>query len=112
MGKVIKYKSIAKQVILDTLKPDTDTDPVKSQFIIDEKNGHFIVLMNGWQDESRFYGCLLHIEVKENGRIWVHEDRTDQIIVDKLLERGIPKSDMVIGFHAPIMRGDTEFAVA
>lgn len=43
---------------------------------------------------------------------WGHEDRTDQIVVDKLLEKGIPKSDMVIGFHAPIMRGDTEFAVA
>lgn len=112
MERVTKYKSIVKEVVSNILKPENENDPVKNQFIIDEKKGHFIVLMNGWQDESRFYGCLIHVEVKENSRVWVHEDRTDQIVIDKLLEKGIPKSDIVVGFHAPIMRSDTEFAIA
>jgi hypothetical protein len=112
MEKVNSYKAIVKNIISNLAKPDSENDPVKNQLVIDEPNGHYVLFMNGWQDESRFYGCLVHIEVKENGHIWVHEDRTDQIVVDKLLEKGIPKSDIVIGFHAPIMRSDTEFAVA
>ncbi len=112
MEKVALYRSIAETVIRSTMSEDNKQDPVKEQLIIDERTGNYLLLMNGWQDESRFYGCLIHIEVKSNGKVWVHEDRTDLIVVDKLLEKGITKKDMVIGFHPPIMREDTEFAIA
>lgn len=112
MEKVTTYRAIAKEVLHSIVRPDRKDDPVKNQIIIDEQNGHYLLFMNGWDDEDRYYACLVHIEVKNNGRVWVHEDRTDHIVVDKLLDRGVLKKDMVIGFHPPIMRGDTEFALA
>jgi len=33
------------------------------------------------------------------------------IVVDWFLERGIPKKDIVLGWHPPGMRKETEFAV-
>jgi len=51
------------------------------------------------------------MQVREDGRVWLHEDNTDLIVVDWLLERGIPKKEIVLGWHAPSMRPDTEFAV-
>lgn len=113
MEKIAKYKEIARQVINEAagLHPD-ENDAISNQLIFDEPNSNYLLVMNGWMGESRFYGIIIHIEVKDNGRVWVHQDNTDLIIVDQLLERGIPKEDIVLGFHAPIMRPDTDFAVA
>lgn len=33
-------------------------------------------------------------------------------IVDRLLEAGVPKEDIVLAFHHPLLRSRTEFAVA
>jgi len=60
-----------------------------------------------WQ----IYGCIIHIEVTEEGKVWLHQDSTDYIVADLLLDKGIPRQDIVLGFHAPIMRADTEFSV-
>ena len=114
MEKVKRYKEIIKLTINEVagLNPDSNDDTVTNQIIFDENNSNYLLVMNGWMGESRFYGIIIHIEVKDNGRVWLHQDNTDLIIVDRLLEKGIPKEDIVLGFHAPIMRPDTDFAVA
>ena len=109
MEKITQYKAIVKAIVSAAARPD---DPIFTQTIFDEDSGNYLLMMNGWEGEHRFYACLIHIEVKPDGKIWVHQDNTDLIVVDQLLEKGVPKKDMVLGFHAPIMRGDTEFAVA
>ncbi|WP_277884337.1 element excision factor XisI family protein [Nostoc parmelioides] len=48
----------------------------------------------------------------QNGKIWVEEDSTDLGIVDDLLAAGIPKTDIILGFHHPSKRALTEFAIA
>ncbi|MEM7655460.1 MAG: element excision factor XisI family protein, partial [Bacteroidota bacterium] len=68
-------------------------------------------ITDGWIDDSRFYGISVHIELRPDGRIWVHEDNTDMGVVDRLLEKGIEKAEIVIGWHAPSMRSETAFAV-
>ncbi|MEN0048325.1 MAG: element excision factor XisI family protein [Bacteroidota bacterium] len=52
------------------------------------------------------------MQVMEDGLIHVHDDNTDLVIVDHLLDKGVEKKDMVIGWHEPSMRAETEFAVA
>lgn len=82
------------------------------QIIIDEKNGHYFLYQNAWLEGSyRLYGTVIHIQVKEDGKVWLHYDGTELIIADWLLERGVPMSHLVLGFHPPIVREDTEFAV-
>ena len=39
-----------------------------------------------------------------NGRVWLQHDGTDWIIADRLVERGIPAHDIVIGFQPPQAR--------
>lgn len=113
MDRVKKCRKIAEDIIHDVKMNSADSDKeVRYQDIKDEATGNYLLIMNGWQGESRFYGILIHIEVMDNGRVWVHQDNTDLIIVDKLLERGIPKKDIILGFHPPVMRPDTDFAVA
>ena len=48
----------------------------------------------------------------ENGKIWVEEDWTDEEVADDLVEAGIAKAAIVLGFKPPELRQFTEFAVA
>ena len=51
----------------------------------------------------------VHLDVRE-GMIWVQVDNTEPGIADELVELGIPKDKIVLGFQAPFKRKFTEFA--
>ncbi len=112
MEKLVSYKEIAKEITDIVYSKLLGGDDVIIQPITDEARGHYLVFNNGWRDnQHRIYGVVVHIEVKKEGKIWLHHDGTDLIVGQMLLDRGVPKTDLVLGFHAPIMRADTEFAV-
>jgi XisI protein len=65
----------------------------------------------GWQNERRIYGCILHLDIKD-GKIWLQHNGTESDIAQELVELGIAKTDIVIGFHSPFKRQFTEYAVS
>lgn len=40
---------------------------------------------------------IFHLQLKD-GKIWIHEDLTDPGIKVLLMEKGVPASDIVLGF--------------
>ncbi len=50
--------------------------------------------------------------VDEIGKIWLQENSTDFDIIGVLEEKGVPKSDIVLGFQPEDVRGMTEYAMA
>lgn len=44
--------------------------------------------------------------------MWVQRDGTEYGVTNDLVEVGIVKSDIVLGFHEPSVRKHTGFAVA
>ncbi|MEN0005593.1 MAG: XisI protein [Bacteroidota bacterium] len=108
-----KYANFAKNLLDEVYQIDIQSkDDIKIRKIFDEQTNNYLLIMDGWRGSSRLYGILIHLQVTQEGKIWVHQDNTDTIIIDKLLDLGVPKKDIVVGFHAPIMRPDTDFAVA
>jgi hypothetical protein len=103
-----------QQIIIDLLKTHAmaqkDTDSIETQLAIDAINDHYQLLFVGWQDEKRIYGCPIHIDIKA-GKIWIQQDFTEAGIAQQLVDRGVPKSDVVLGFRSPFMRQLSEFAV-
>lgn len=103
-----------QQIIIDLLKKHShhqrNEDSVESQLVFDTTNHHYQLLFTGWQGEKRVYGCPIHIDLKD-GKIWIQQDFTEVGIAQQLLERGVPKSDIVLGFRSPFMRQLSGFAV-
>ncbi|HAX79127.1 MAG TPA: hypothetical protein DCY88_25695 [Cyanobacteria bacterium UBA11372] len=64
----------------------------------------------GWRDEVQVYGSLIHIDIKGN-RIWIQRDGTQEGIAQQLVDAGVPKSDIVLGYRSPFVRQFTGFAV-
>ena len=64
----------------------------------------------GWERARRPRRVVIHLEII-NGKVWIQEDNTDVIIAEDLELAGIPKSDIVLGFHPADVRPHTEYAI-
>lgn len=104
MDKITHYKQIARRIVQEVAALDPSTGDVENQLIVDDERGHYMLHMAGWQKASRFYGSLVHIDVKSDGTVWLQHDGTDLIIARWLVNYGVDKADIVLGFHAPFER--------
>lgn len=46
----------------------------------------------------------------KNHKVWVQHDGTEVGIADELVKLGVPKEDIVLAFHEPLVRKYTGFA--
>lgn len=65
----------------------------------------------GWDGVRRVHGSVVHIDII-GGKIWIQHDGTNRPVAEKLLDAGIPREDIVLGFHPEDLRKYTDFAVA
>jgi hypothetical protein len=82
-----------------------------NQLIVDKQNQRYQVVTIGWQGERFVHDCPMHFDIID-GKIWVQQNMTEWEVGDMLEERGVPKSDIVVGFLAPNLRQYTKYAVA
>ena len=112
MDKTLTYQ----KVILDLLNEYASvekvlTPEVKSQVVIDTVNHHYQLLSVGWHRQQFVYVTAFHFDIID-GKIWIQKNNTDVLIADELMERGVPSTDIVLGFIAPNVRQYSGFAVA
>lgn len=113
MDKIAQYKKIVGELVEYVFSICPTSKEVEIQKIMDELHGHYLLYSVGWEGSDWVYGSFVHIDVKSTGRVWIQHDGTDLRLADELALRGIPKSDMVIGFQAPHSRQFMEeFAAA
>ncbi|MDY7003437.1 MAG: XisI protein [Cyanobacteriota bacterium] len=101
------------QLIQDILTQHSVNDGKNSteiQLLFDTKHHHYQVLNIGWKEQKRIYGVIIHVDLRDN-KIWIQRDGTEIGIAYQLIAAGVPKQDIVLGFHAPYKRSLTEFAV-
>ncbi|NQE35965.1 hypothetical protein E5S67_03727 [Microcoleus sp. IPMA8] len=64
----------------------------------------------GWRNQRRIYGPVLHLDIMDN-KIWIQQDGTEVGIANELVELGVPKQDIILGFDPPNMRQLSDFAI-
>jgi XisI protein len=104
-----------RQIIRAVLKPYVDISyanvKVKNRAAFDAETDQYIILSEGWENIQHLHGVLIHVEIM-NGKVWIQMDGTEDGIAQELIQSGIPKEDIVLGFHEPSIRPYTGFAVA
>ncbi|MEH2393973.1 MAG: XisI protein [Nostoc sp.] len=101
------------QIIQDILNNHSANDVANGtevQLLFDVERHHYQVLNIGWKEQRRIYGVIIHVDIK-NKKIWIQRDGTEIGIANELIAAGVPKEDIVLGFHAPYKREFTDFAV-
>jgi XisI protein len=110
MDKLTKYRQIVQQLLLKYAAIGTPDPDVETQTVFDSERDHYQLINVGWKNQRRTYGCFLHIDIK-NGKIWLQHNGTEDEVTEELVNLGIPKQDIVIGFHSAFKRKFTDYAV-
>ncbi len=113
MDRVEVYRKYIQQLLQERAERSRQSpSQVEAQTIFDTERDHYQLVYVGWKPNGlRDYGCLLHLDIK-NGKIWIQYDGTEGGIAYRLVELGVPKENIVLGFQPPEVRAHTEFAVS
>jgi XisI protein len=65
----------------------------------------------GWSGDKYLHTTPIHISLIDN-KIWIQYDDTEEGVVTELMEAGVSKENIVLGFRHPRVRQHTGFAVA
>jgi len=110
MDKVERYREYIQRLLTEYSNYKSISEEVEAQVVFDREHDHYQLVHVGWRNIRRVYGCVLHLDIKDN-KIWVQHDGTEIGIVSDLEALGVPKQDIVLGFHAPYKRKYTDYAV-
>ncbi len=113
MEKVEQYRQLLQSTLTEygEYLNNSHEGETEIQTIFDTVRDHYQLMLVGFRGDKRQYGSLFHADIK-NGKIWLQHDSTDLGIGEELLNRGVKKEDIVLGYHTPFMRKFSDFAVA
>ena len=110
MASIDSYRQLVQDLLEDYSNVDFNNPELETELIFDTQRDRYQVVHVGWSNKRRVYGCVLHLDIKD-GKIWIQHDGTEGGIALELVDRGVPKQDIVLGFHSPFKRQFTEFAI-
>lgn len=113
MDKIDHYRTLIKNILTeyDQLVNNPPTPEIETILAFDDEHNQYLWFQVGWTKKERVRGITIHIQIK-NHKIWIEEDWTEEGIANDLVNAGVPRSDIVLGFHPPEVRYHTDFAVA
>jgi hypothetical protein len=111
MDKIVRYQQYLREILEDYATHRPDTTEVKNQIIADDTNGHYYLMRIGWKRGKRVHACLFHVDIIGE-KLWIQDDWTEYSIAQELEDKGVPKSDIVLAFHAQEIRETLDFALA
>lgn len=96
-----KYQDIVIDYLkeMSTLKPSNLPD-IESWVIADRESNHFQLLQAGWQGYKYTFTVVFHFHIRE-GKVWFLRNITEREVIDVLIERGIAREDIFLGFRNP-----------
>lgn len=107
----IDYRELIEKAIQQHVTEKEPNDGAVDRVVFDRIRDSYLLLYVGWNGEERIYGTSIHIDIKDE-KIWIQQDFTEEGVANQLVELGVPKKDIVLGFRAPVVRQFTGFAVA
>jgi hypothetical protein len=109
--KIARYRQIIQDMLTGLAAiPNLEAD-IEDRLLFDEHNDSYAMIAEGWDGEDRVHHVVAHLEII-NGKVWIQVDNTDLVIARELESRGIPKSDIVLGFRPPAVRSESEYAMS
>jgi hypothetical protein len=111
MDTRLNYPALAKKVLNDYVDFFRDGGITSLRTLFDDKQQRYILLRVDWNQEKYIHYLVVHLEII-GGKFWILKDNTEEGIATDLLEAGVPKEQIVLGFQKPSVRPYTEFAAA
>lgn len=82
------------------------------EVIADPKRNHFQLVRLGWLNYKYVHLVLLHFDIHPDGKIWFQLNNTEMLADQDLVNLGVDKDDIVLGFQPEYARVQPAYAVA
>lgn len=111
MDRIDQYRETIETVLKKLAAVPHRYGEIEDRVVSDHKTENYVWLSVGWNKARRVHHCIAHLEIIHN-KIWIQKDQTEEGIATYLEEAGVPKEDIVLGFHPLDVRKYTEYAAA
>jgi XisI protein len=113
MDNTLKYSQTIEQLMYEYAEHWGTYRGVTHQALIDNEHKNYALITLGWETNKHRYShsILFHIQVID-GKVWVHQNETEEMIADELIEKGVAREDIVLGFLPERDRAFSGFATA
>jgi hypothetical protein len=109
--QVMQYEEIIQQLLLQYAKSKPAYGEIEVETISDQQRHHYQILHWGWQHKRWVHQCVIHLAIR-NEKIWIFCNSTEHDIAADLVSLGVPKQDIVLGFHPSFLRELSDYAVS
>ena len=106
-----RYRQIIEATLNEYTRIPYAYGDIHTEAAFDREHDRNLLVNVGWDNRMRVHTCLVHIDIMD-GKVWIQRDDTEDGIAHALVEAGIPKERIVLGFRAPEVRPHTGYAVA
>ena len=111
MDSLVRFRGVIQRILTDYTKIPYAHGDIQFETIFDRESDRYLVVILGREKTRRVHGCLIHVDIID-GKVWIQRDGTEEGIANELIQAGIPKDQIVLGFRSPERRRLTELAVA
>jgi XisI protein len=113
MAKIDEYRQYIQDLLrevngygISSIQPG-----LEQQLIFDVEHDHYLLTCLGWERKQYVYDVVIHVDIKDD-KIWLQQNNTEINLADRLIEMGVSKENIVIGFQSPFMRQFSGYAVS
>ena len=111
MDKIKKYEAVILKILEEHTAIRYANLDAKNEVIVDRENHRYEVVTIGWDGYKRIHSAVLHFDIID-GKIWIQQDQTEYGIANDLVDMGVPKSDIVLGYMSLKRRKEFDYALA
>lgn len=110
MDKITHYRQVLKEIIHQHSRYSPSQKKCETLAIIDEDSDNYLLIDVGWHDSKRTHFVILHLRIIEQ-KIYVEWDGLESGVTRILLEKGVLKDDIILGFIRPEKRDLIDFSL-
>ena len=111
MGTLAQDSRIIQRILEEYASIPYSYGELERELVFDCERHRYLLMVVGWLDRRRVHHALIHVDIVGD-QIWIQYDGTEEGIADELVEAGIPKERIGLGFHPDRKRPLTGYAVA
>lgn len=111
MNRLEIMRETIEKVLLKYAEPPFAEEKLETEVIFDRNRDRYLLVEVGWENNARVHQTVAHLDII-NGKIWIQLDKTPNGIANDLLENGMSKTEIVLGFRSETLRKISEFALA
>jgi XisI protein len=100
VDRLQQYRDIVRQILTEQAQPYNHSNDLDAEVIFDTEH-----------DRYQLIYIVMHFDIKD-GKIWIQYNGTELAIAQILVDRGIPASDIVLGFHSAFKRQFSGYSIA